>query len=384
MKASIRRSSLFLILTILLNTPDLSVSVGRYNRIFSFGDSLTDTGNFLQIFGNVSLNIAARLPYGETYFHHPNGRWSDGRLLLDFIAEDLGLPFVPPYLGSESTGYFPLGANFAVGGATAMNHSIFQEMGVPVDTRVGFLAIQVQWFKEMLTLLCTKSDCREVMDNAFFFLGEMGINDYNTFIAAEVPFVEMKDYVPGVINAIASAVRDIIGLGAKTIVVAGMIPLGCSPMYLTAFQTEQLDEYNSTTGCLNWLNEFSQYHDQLLSDELDKIGDAYPAVTIIYADYYGAYMKMMQSHTQHGLKETIVSCCGGGGPYNFAFSLNCGDEGCSVCKEPSQYVSWDGLHLTDAAHKIIAQLVHSKLSCEPNLTKSCTGGNNLRIFTDIY
>ncbi|KAJ1689963.1 hypothetical protein LUZ63_014118 [Rhynchospora breviuscula] len=358
---------LTLFLTVLLNTSHVSVSFGCYTRIFSFGDSLTDTGNYLRIVGNVSRNTAARLPYGETYFHHPTGRCSDGRLLLDFIAEDIGLPFVRPYLGGNRTGYFRHGANFAVGGATAMNHSIFQEIDVPVDTRVGFLAIQVQWFKELLTLLCLKSDCREVTGNALFFVGEMGINDYNTFNAATVPFVEIKDYVPGVINAIASAVRDLIELGAQTIAVAGMIPLGCAPSYLTVFQTEKVEEYNSTTGCLNWLNEFSQYHDQLLFDELDKIGDTYPDVTIIYADYYGAYMRMILSPRQHGLKETIVSCCGGGGPYNFAFSLNCGDEGCSVCKEPSQYVSWDGLHLTDAAHKIIAQLVHSKLSCELNL-----------------
>ncbi|KAJ4817347.1 GDSL esterase/lipase [Rhynchospora pubera] len=91
------------------------------------------------------------------YFHHPTGGWSDGRLLLDFIAEDIGLPFVPPYLGSNSIGYFRHGANFAVGGATALNHSIFHEMGVPVETRAGFLAIQVQWFKELLTLLCLES-----------------------------------------------------------------------------------------------------------------------------------------------------------------------------------------------------------------------------------
>ncbi|KAJ3685306.1 hypothetical protein LUZ61_014470 [Rhynchospora tenuis] len=367
--------TLSLILTALLNTSHLSVSVGCYTRIFSFGDSLTDTGNYLRIFGNVSVNPAARVPYGETYFHHPTGRCSDGRLVLDFIAEKYGLPFVPPYLSGKSMMYFRHGANFAVGGATAMNHSIFQEMGVPVvDTRVGFLAIQVQWFKELLTLLCSKSDCREVLDNAYFFVGEMGINDYNTFYFAAVPFVEIKDYVPGVINAIASAVRGLIELGAKTIVVAGMIPLGCTPYYLTLFQTNQVEEYNSTTGCLDWPNEFSQYHNQLLSDELDKIGVAHPNAIIIYADYYGAYMSLIQSPAQHGLKQTIVSCCGGGGPYNFAFSPYCGGEGCSLCKEPSEYISWDGLHMTDAVHKIIAQLVYSKLSCESKLTINHTEG----------
>ncbi|RWV88018.1 hypothetical protein GW17_00049935 [Ensete ventricosum] len=48
----------------------------RYNALFSFGDSMADTGN---------VRIA-KLPYGMTFFGNATGRCSDGRLVIDFIG----------------------------------------------------------------------------------------------------------------------------------------------------------------------------------------------------------------------------------------------------------------------------------------------------------
>uniref|UniRef100_A0A453AXW1 GDSL esterase/lipase n=1 Tax=Aegilops tauschii subsp. strangulata TaxID=200361 RepID=A0A453AXW1_AEGTS len=46
-------------------------------RLFSFGDSLIDTGNFIHY--SKAPGSVSRSPYGETFFGRPNGRWSDGR-----------------------------------------------------------------------------------------------------------------------------------------------------------------------------------------------------------------------------------------------------------------------------------------------------------------
>jgi hypothetical protein len=59
--------------------------LSHYDRVFSFGDSLTDTGN-AAILPATAGGPFSRAPYGETYFHHPSGRASDGRLIIDFIG----------------------------------------------------------------------------------------------------------------------------------------------------------------------------------------------------------------------------------------------------------------------------------------------------------
>ncbi|MCD7460759.1 hypothetical protein HAX54_044340 [Datura stramonium] len=40
-----------------------------------------------------------------TYFKKPVGRATDGRVLLDFLAQALGLPFLSPYLQSIGSDY---------------------------------------------------------------------------------------------------------------------------------------------------------------------------------------------------------------------------------------------------------------------------------------
>jgi hypothetical protein len=62
-------------------------------------------------------------------------------------AEAFGLPFVPPYLGG---GDFRYGANFAVGGATALDGSFFRERGVEPTWTPHCLDEQLQWFKKLL------------------------------------------------------------------------------------------------------------------------------------------------------------------------------------------------------------------------------------------
>ncbi|KAJ1292092.1 hypothetical protein BS78_02G365900 [Paspalum vaginatum] len=59
------------------DAPAANRSRGCHARFFSFGDSLIDTGNFIRY--SAAPGPVARWPYGETFFHRPTGRWSDGR-----------------------------------------------------------------------------------------------------------------------------------------------------------------------------------------------------------------------------------------------------------------------------------------------------------------
>jgi hypothetical protein len=57
----------------------------KYNAIYSFGDSVSDTGN-LCVNGKPSSLTLAQPPYGETFFGKVTCRCSDGRLVVDFLG----------------------------------------------------------------------------------------------------------------------------------------------------------------------------------------------------------------------------------------------------------------------------------------------------------
>ncbi|XP_020705738.1 GDSL esterase/lipase At5g45910 [Dendrobium catenatum] len=326
----------------------------KFTSIFSFGDSLTDTGNFL-LSGALTFPSISQLPYGMTYFHRPTGRCSDGRLVVDFIAESQGLPFLPPYLASNQT--FRQGVNFAVAGATAMNPEVLHDMGISRYIWTNYsLSTQLRWFDELKPSLCkTTQECSEYFKKSLFLVGEIGGNDYNYAFFSGKTAAEVTSIVPKVVQAIAEAIQVLVKRGATNLLVPGNLPVGCSSAYLTLFATEEKEEYDVRNGCLKKLNAFARYHNELLQLAMEELRKKYPKTRIIYADYYTAAMRFAHAPGHFGFgRGALQTCCGGGGPYNFNVTARCGHPGSHACVDPSDYVSWDGIHLTEAAYHHIA------------------------------
>ncbi|XP_023644907.1 GDSL esterase/lipase At1g28650 [Capsella rubella] len=328
----------------------------RYKSIISFGDSIADTGNYLRLSDAKNLPPVAFLPYGESFFHPPSGRASDGRLIIDFIAEFLGLPYVPPYFRSQNVS-FNQGINFAVYGATALDRAFLLKQGIKsIFTNIS-LSVQVNTFKKVLPNLCASPthDCRVMLGDSLILMGEIGGNDYNYPFFEGRSINEIKKLVPLVIKVISSAIVDLIDLGGKTFLVPGNFPIGCSTAYLTLFQTAKV-EHDPFTGCIPWLNEFAIHHNEQLKTELKRLQNRYPHVNIIYADYYNSLYRFFQEPAKYGFKNRpLGACCGVGGQYNFTIGKECGDKRVSYCQKPSEYVNWDGYHLTEAAYRKMAQ-----------------------------
>ncbi|KAF7847014.1 hypothetical protein BT93_L3443 [Corymbia citriodora subsp. variegata] len=331
-----------------------SMILHKYESIFNFGDSLSDTGNFLRSTGG----HAPTSPYGKTFFGHPTGRYSDGRLAIDFIAEAVGLPSLKPYLevvnGSvDARG----GVNFAVAGATALDPKFFAARGIPALIMTNHsLSVQLEWFKKLKSSLCTtKQDCDTYFKKSLFLVGEIGGNDYNLAFALGATFEQLRPIVPNVVGAITNATSMLIEEGVVELVVPGNLPIGCLTSFITTAPPFIKDDANTTTGCLNRYNEFARYHNDYLQRELQLLRQKYSHARIIYADYYGDALRLFESPVQYGFsKSTHVACCGAGGPFNFNVRMMCGSTS-NVCKDPSASILWDGVHFTEAAYGHMAK-----------------------------
>ena len=218
------------------------------------------------------------------------------------------------------------------------------------------LDMEMKWFRDLLKLLCPGdlAGCTGMMNQSLFLVGEIGGNDYNLPLLSGVSITKIRSFTPSVIAKISSTITELIGLGAKTLVVPGNLPIGCVPNYLMIFKSGKKEDYEPETGCLRWMNEFSQYHNKLLIDELEKLRKLHPDVAIIYADYYGAAMEVFLSPEQFGIKDPLTACCGGGGPYGVSGTARCGYGEYKVCDDPQKFGSWDGFHPSEAAYKGIA------------------------------
>lgn len=73
--------------------------------------------------------------------------------------------------------------------------------------------------------------------------------------------------------------------GAVELVVPGVLPIGCFPVYLALFHKTE-DKYGPRSGCLRHFNTLSWVHNSMLQRAVERLRSKHPAVRIIYADYY--------------------------------------------------------------------------------------------------
>ncbi|GAQ86038.1 hypothetical protein KFL_002660170 [Klebsormidium nitens] len=103
--------------------------------IYTFGDSLVDVGN------GPYLGNGDGLPFPPSPPYFPN-RFSNGPVVVDYISEYLGLPFVPPFLQPGAN--FFRGANFATQSSGALNTTGPPGRVLPLAAQVGRLFLELR------------------------------------------------------------------------------------------------------------------------------------------------------------------------------------------------------------------------------------------------
>ncbi|CAL4952355.1 unnamed protein product [Urochloa decumbens] len=315
-----------------------------FTSIISFGDSYADTGNLVRWEDPVLESVNLRNPpYGETFFGHPSGRATDGRIVLDFIADALGLPLVPPVLAKGQN--FSTGVNFAVAGAPALNLTYLEGQNITVEIPINIsLNDQLGWFEKLKPSLCSdktpgSSDC---FRESLFIMGQFGGNEYlNILVNSNMTLEQAR----------------LIHHGAKYIVVADIIPVGCMPVILATHPSPGTADYDRY-GCLKSFNAgLSRHQNALLRRRVEALRERYPHAKIAFAEHYRPVVAFLHDPGRFGFNSsrTLVSCCGGGGPYNENSKALCGNPGATACADPSKAIHWDGAHLTESAYSYIAQ-----------------------------
>ncbi|XP_073035532.1 GDSL esterase/lipase At3g48460 [Primulina eburnea] len=323
-----------------------------FDATYSFGDSFTDTGNTHSATGPSGFMFVSNLPYGRTFFHRPTNRYSDGRLVIDFVAHSLSLPFLPPYLNHNADK--SSGLNFAVAGSTAIIHSFFSKNNMTLNITPQSIQTQLTWFNEFLEgkgcrdSITTANQCAAVFEDSLIWVGEIGVNDYAYSLGSSVSAQTIQRLA---INSVTIFLQAILEKGAKYVVVQGLPPAGCLTLSLFLSPPDSRDNF----GCVGSINDQSISHNTALQAKIHLFRQKYPKSVIVYADYYNAFLKVTKNPRTYGFKELYKVCCGyGGGEYNFDYFHACGSPDSSSCTDPSEYVNWDGVHLTEAMYRVVA------------------------------
>ncbi|KAI3504559.1 hypothetical protein L2E82_46427 [Cichorium intybus] len=355
-------ATIFLLLLLLL-TPCSATPPRPFKKIYAFGDSYTDTGNTASGTGPRSFSYVSNLPYGRTFFHHPTNRYSDGRLVIDFVAESLSLPFLPPYLNRKAD--TSAGINFAVAGSTAIRHAFFVKNNLTLNITPQSLQTQLTWFKKILeaqkckSALSTPEECAAVFRDALVWVGEIGANDYAYTVGSTVSGQTIQR---GAIRSVTGFIETLLNKGAKYMVVQGLPTTGCLTLAMYLSPESDRDDI----GCVATVNNQSYIHNTILQTNIQNLRRKYPKAVIVYADYWNAYRSVVQNAPKLGFHEVYKTCCGSSGePYNFDVTATCGSESASSCQNPSQYINWDGVHLTEAMYKVVSELFLKGVFTDP-------------------
>ncbi|KAI3775215.1 hypothetical protein L1987_49784 [Smallanthus sonchifolius] len=278
---------------LLLPNSILSSPECNFPAVFNFGDSSSDTGALLSMFGQP----AAPPPNGETFFHSPAGRVCEGRLLIDFIG--LGVLYLSAFLDSMGTN-FTRGANYAIVGSTIrrQNTTIFQSGYSPIS-----LDIQYAQFSNFLKRSQIIRQKGGVFKNLFpeeytfssaLYTFDIGHNDLTAGYQLNMSTEQVKAYIPDVISEFTTTIKVI--------------------------TAAQVDKH----GCAAPFNDVSRYFNLKLKEAIIQLRKDLHLAAITYVDMYSVKYSLIAQSKKLRFGDPFLVCCGHGGKYNFNIAMRCG------------------------------------------------------------
>ncbi|CAA0839838.1 GDSL esterase/lipase 6 [Striga hermonthica] len=320
----------------------LSCVVGSNNvpAIFIFGDSIFDAGNNHY---NPNCSVQADFPpYGSTFFHHPTGRFTNGRSVADFISEYLEIPLQKPLLEIEleivkgTRKNFPTnGINFASAGSGVLP-------ATNNDSGVTPIQVQLQQFK---TLVQQNQIDKKLVPDSLFFI-QSGSNDiFSYFYPFDPTTLPPEVYVQSMLAQVENFVDTIYKLGARRVALFALGPVGCVP-------ARALFPGAPLRKCYGKMNRMVKDFNMGLENMVTSLPVKYPGAVGVFGAIYKTVQILRANPKRYGFSDVENACCGYG---NLGGELQCGMEGYTVCKSPNDHLFWDFFHPSERTYKLISK-----------------------------
>ncbi|KAK4253523.1 hypothetical protein QN277_010184 [Acacia crassicarpa] len=304
--------------------------------LFAFGDSYADTGNVRRD----AVASSWKQPYGITFPGKPAGRFSNGRVLTDFLAKYLGVRSPVPYrMRNLMPQYMKYGINFAYGGT-----GVFNTFSADPN-----MTLQIDFFQ---ALIRDKVYSSAELRNSVALVSVAG-NDYSFYLQRNGATEVTPKFMASVVKQTVKNVARIHALGVKKIAVSGLQPVGCLP------KTTALSSFSQ---CNSTFNDFATRHNNLLRRGLVKLKQQETNndnSSIVILDLYDSFMSVLNHPSSYKIKNHFKPCCVG-----LSSQYACGSvddksmvKKYRVCNDPKSAFFWDLVHPTQSGwHAVYSNL----------------------------
>jgi phospholipase/lecithinase/hemolysin len=307
-------------LVLALGVPDLAAAERPYERIIVFGTSLSDSGNAFALRGGTNTPpdyvvdpfLVPSAPYARGGHH-----FSDGATWVEQFARSIGLAgSVSPAFRASSE----RATNYAVGAARAYS-----------DGRNVNLSDQVNAFLQ---------DFDGVAPSGALYVIEFGGNDVRDALVAFSQGQNGGAIIQAGVVSIAQHVAVLHAAGARNFLVWSVPDVGLTPAIRT------LDSISP--GAAAFARQLTQAFNGALNGALVQLAGL-PGIQIARLDAFALISAIVADPAGFGLINVTTACITPGVPP-------------FTCQNADDFLFWDGIHPTKAAHGIVAQTAAAVLA----------------------
>ncbi|KAJ7943285.1 GDSL esterase/lipase [Quillaja saponaria] len=332
-------------LSISLSPNIMALRLPPISALYVFGDSLVDSGN------NNYLPTKARAnfpPFGIDFGGNATGRFTNGKTVVDFIAEYLDLPFSPPYMGltDDKRSITITGINYASGACGIFNETSKNESCLAFYDQVELFQKTVDYD---LRKKYNQTELNYHLSQSLFFVS-MGANDYTQNLKKAIRNPDA--FAWNLLQEFSTHLQKLYQLGARMFLVNNIPPTGCLPTF--AYRTRPQGYCNKT------INRLIASYNRKLPVILLNLQFHLPNSTFLHSNYFKFFLQLRRSARNYGIRDIWRPCC----PNRTQGDFQCGPYSVP-CRNRDTHFFFD-IHPSQIVNSIYARRCFNEIAiCQP-------------------